>query len=235
MPAPEGQKAHPDTVYWYGSAIGSLMYAAVMTRPDLAYALSLLSRYLSNPDSTHVAALQRVFRYVKGTLDLGLCYGPGKDFFHGFTDADYAGSKDGRQSTGGYVFFVAGGAVSWSSKRQEAVAMSTCESEYYAMVEASKEALWLNRLLKELGYNGATPSALLWVDNQGAIALSENPEFHRRTKHIDAKYHWVRNEVANGSLQLEYIPTALMATDGLTKALTPKLFRRFLELLNMTN
>ena len=239
MPAKAGQKAHPDTVYWYGSAVGSLMYAAVMTRPDIAFALSVVNRYCSNPDFTHVAALLRIFRYIQGSLHYGLGYEPGQDHFHGFTDSNYAGAVDGRCSTGGYVFFIAGGAVSWSSKRQtspkltDLIALSSCEAEYYALVEAAKEGLWLRRLLMELGYTTTSEGALVWVDNQGAIALSENPKFHRRTKHIDVRYHWIRNEVTEERLQLEYIPTGLMAADGLTKPLGTQLFRRFLTLIRM--
>ena len=235
MPSNEDHQAHEDTIYWYGSAVGSLMFAATMTRPDFAQALGVLSRYCINPDSTHVAALQHLFRYIQGTLDLGIGFTDADwiTFFEGFSDADWAGAIDGRHSTGGYIFFVAGGAVSWSSKRQDVIALSSCESEYYGLAEAGKEALWIRQLLTELGqYDTSTP-AHLWMDNQGAKALSENPEFHRRTKHIDVRYHWVREEVAKGTLQLEYIPTGQMAADGLTKPLGRQAFQRFLTLIHM--
>ena len=233
MPAKEGQQAHPDTLYWYGSAVGSLLYAASMTRPDLSYALSMVSRYCSNPDSTHVAALLRIFRYVQGTLDHGIGYEPGQEFFHGYSDADWANSIDGRRSHGGFIFFLAGGPVSWFSKRQNTVALSSCESEYYALVEAGKEAVWFRQLLMELGCIVDSEPSLIYADNQGAIALSENPEHHKRTKHIANKWHWIRQAIEEHTIQMEYVPTALMAADGLTKPLGPSAFQVFLNLIGM--
>lgn len=232
VPTKDGQQADEDTLYWYGSAVGSLMYAATMTRPDFCQPLSLLSRFCSNPDSTHMAALQRVFKYVKGTLSYGIGFEAGQEDFHGYSDADWAGNVEDRRSTGGYVFFVAGGAVSWASKRQDLVALSSCESEYYAMNEAGKEAKWLRNLLIELGHIDAVP-AQIWADNQGAIALSKNPEFHKRTKHIDAKYHWIREAIEEELIQVDYVPTALMAADGFTKPLGPKAHAVFLTLLQV--
>lgn len=234
MPTEEGQTAHADIIRWYGAAVGCLMYAMTMTRPDLAYALSMVSRYCHNPDSTHVAAVQRIFRYIQGTLDYGVGYQPDQQEFHGYSDADWGGAVDRRESTGAYIYFIAGGPVSWCSKRQDAVALSSCESEYYALSEAGKEAIWLRRLLTETGQISQGPS-LIWADNQGAIAVAENPEFHRRMKHVDIKYHWVRKAIEDGAIQVEYISTALMAADGLTKPLGPMQFTRFLTLIGMAH
>ena len=231
MPTDDAQRADADAVCWYGSVVGSLMYAMTMTRPDLGYALSVLSRYCANPDATHIKAATRLLRYVRGTLSYRIHY-EGTTGFVGYTDADWAGAKDGRRSTGGWLFFLSGGPISWSSKRQDLVTQSSCESEYVALSEAGKEAIWLRSLLLQLH---AVPkvSTVIWADNQGAIALGENPEFHRRTKHIDAKWHWVREAIEEGKILVEYIPTNLMAADGLTKALPPAKFQRFLGMMGM--
>ena len=232
LPAPENQQADKDTIFWYGSVVGSLMYAMTMTRPDLGYALSMVSRYCANPDSTHVAAVVRILRYVRGTLHYGLTYTKGQPGFVGYTDADWSGAIDGRQSTGGWLFMMGGAPISWSSKRQASVSQSSCESEYYALSEAGKEGVWLRLLLQELGHISAAPT-IIWADNQGAIALAENPEFHKRTKHIDTKFHWVREVIERGVLLLEFLPTRFMAADGLTKPLPPKQFQRFLAMIGM--
>ena len=122
-----------------------------------------------------------------------------------------------------------GAPISWSNKCQASVSQSSCESEYYALSEAGKEGVWLRLLLQELGHISATP-IVIWADNQGAIALAENPEFHKRTKHIDTKFHWVREVIERGVLLLELLPTRFMAADGLTKPLPPK---RFLAMMGI--
>ena len=160
LPAPENQQADKDTIFWYGSVVGSLMYAMTMTRPDLGYALSMVSRYCANPDSTHVAAVVRILRYVRGTLHYGLTYTKGQPGFVGYTDADWSGAIDGRQSTGGWLFMMGGAPISWSSKRQASVSQSSCESEYYALSEAGKEGVWLRLLLQELGHISAAPAII---------------------------------------------------------------------------
>ncbi len=231
MPSDDAYTADTDTIYWYASVIGSLMYAMTMTRPDLGYALSVLSRYCSNPDSTHIRAATRVLRYVKGTLHYGIHY-EGKESLIGYTDADFAGAIDGRRSTGGYIYFLSGGPISWSSKRRDLVTQSTCEAEYVAAAEAGKEAVWLRSLLIQL-HAAPRISVPLYGDNQGAIALASNPEHHRRTKHIDVRYHWIREAVDSGLITLDYVPTADMPADGLTKALVPVKFERFLGMIGM--
>ena len=135
----------------YVSAVGGLMYAMVYTRPDIAHAVGVLSRFMSNPGKEHWTAVKRVFRYLRGTSDYGLCY-QGRPILeimleiHGFVDADWAGDLDQRRSTSGYVFSLFGGTVSWMSKRQSVVALSTIEAEYIAATHANKEAVWLQRL-----------------------------------------------------------------------------------------
>ncbi len=127
-----------------------------------------------------------------------------------------------------------GAPISWSSKRQASVSQSSCESEYYALSEAGKEGVLLCLLLQELGYISAAPT-VIWADNQGAIAWAENPEFHKSTKHIDTKFHWVREVIERGVLLLEFLPTRFMAADGLTKPLPPKQFQRFLAMISMAS
>ena len=145
----------------------------------------------------------------------------------GYSDSDYAGTKNGRKSSGAYTFLLAGAPISHCSKLQPTVALSTCEAEYMALTEAAKEAIWCARFLAELGYRKDTP-VLLRGDNQGSIALAENPEFHRRTKHIEIKWHWIR-VVELGRVSIKFIPVA----DGLTKPLAAKPFEDFKSMLGM--
>lgn len=151
----------------------------------------------------------------------------------GYSDADYNGAVDGRCSTGAWLFLLAGGPISWSAKRQATPAMSTCEAEYMALSEAGKEALWLRYIMVDLGLLSSEVPTLVWADNKGAIALGENPEFHRKTKHIESRWHWIRSFIERGILLVKFIPTASMAADGLTKALTPKAFRDFRSMMGM--
>ena len=214
------------------------MYATTMTRLDLINVLSIINRYLIN--STHVATLQRIFRYVQKTLDYKLKYEPFNEKlsyfnmldFYNYSDADWVGTKDDRFLTSDHIFFVAEESVSWNFKRQDHIVMFNCESEYYALAEAGKKVVWLRELLLELNQIDDAP-ALIWMNNLNVKVFSENPEFHRRIKHIDVRYHWVREEVANGLLQLEYIPTAQMTADGLTKPLESLQFSAFLTMIRM--
>ena len=233
----DGQ-ADKKTVKWFQSAIGALMWPAVHSRPDLAQAVGVLSRYCSNPGPTHVALVKQVLRYISGTLNRGLVFDGSTDTPNdiiGYTDSDFAGTKSGRKSTGGYVFLLAGAAISHSSKLQSIVALSTCEAEYIAMCEAGKEAIWIYRLLVELGYQKKNSAILLRADNQGAIALASNPEFHRRTKHIDVRYHWIREAVEQRQIEVVYVPTSEMAADGLTKPLPLQGFEGFLQMIGMAD
>jgi hypothetical protein len=199
----------------YQSLVGSLMYAMTGTRPDLAYAVSQLSQFNARPTSTHLTAAKRVLRYLKGHADLGITYGDDDDSLNGYCDADWGANED-RKSISGYLFMLGGGAISWSSKKQSTVALSSTEAEYIALVQAAKESIWLQRLLGELGRT-ERDHRIMWEDNQGAIALALNPEYHARTKHIDIQYHFIRECVENGRIKLEYIPTADQLADALTK------------------
>jgi len=201
----------------YREAIGSLMYAAVATRPDIAFAVSALSQFLSNPGVAHWEAVKRVFRYLAGTKTFELTYGGERHGLEGFTDADGA-TQEHRRAISGYVFLIDGGAISWSSRKQELVTLSTAEAEYVAATHAAKEAIWLRKLLGELFPNLLVPTPL-YCDNQAALKLATDDNYHARTKHIDLRFHFIRQTIASGALKLLYCPTEDMVADILTKAL----------------
>ena len=232
---PYDGNADKETIKWYQSAIGSLMWPAVHTRPDIAYSVGVLSRYCSNPGPTHCNLVIQIFRYLSGTLDLGITFtADSKDELVGYTDSDYAGLIDGRKSTGGYIFMLSGGPLSHQSKLQSTVALSSCEAEYMATTEAGKEALWVARFLACLGFRLPSQPVDLHADNKGAISLTENPEFHRKTKHIEVRWHWIREKVERKEIVISYISTKEMLADGLTKALSPKMFKEFWKNIGMS-
>lgn len=201
----------------YQSMVGSLLYAAMATRPDIAQAVSAVSKFNANPDASHLSAVKRILRYLKGTVNLALKYEkPDSGALIGYSDADWAGDQDDCRSTTGNIFVLSGGAVSWLSKKQTA-ALSTAEAEYIALSQAAQEGIWLKRLLGDLGVKSI--STVILEDNQGAIAIAENPVNHSRTKHIDIRYQYVRECVQNGQIQLQYCPTNNMKADILTKPL----------------
>ena len=238
MPTTDEEKAAMKDVP-YRQLVGALLYLANCTRPDIAQAVSSCARFGSNPGPVHWKALKQVLRYLKGTQSLGLVYG--KIFaegiphtcIHGYVDGDWGGDADDRRSTTGYVFMSYGGPVSWRSKKQASTALSSCESEYMAASEAAKEAIWLTRLYKEdlkiedvsletrgdlteKEYLGAKPLTV-FEDNVGCISLSKNPVMHKSSKHIEIRYHFVRERVQDGSLKLVYIPSSENVADILTK------------------
>ena len=173
----------------YSSVVGSLMYAMVCTRPDIAHAVGVVSRFLKNPGKEHWEAVKWILRYLRGSSDECLCFGASNPILKGYTDSDIAGDLDNRKSTTGYLFTFSGGAISWQSKLQKCVALSTTEAEYIAATEAGKEMIWLKRFLQELGLNQM--EYIVYCDSQSAIDLSKNSMYHARTKHIDVRYHWI--------------------------------------------
>ncbi|KAL1582041.1 hypothetical protein WHR41_09299 [Cladosporium halotolerans] len=222
------ETATPMEVVRYQSAVGSLMYLMTATRPDIAFAVSMVSRFAQSPSDSHWKAVKRIMRYLRGTASRGVTLGGGSAKLTGYSDADWGGDHATRRSTSGYIFMMGGGPISWCSKRQATVALSSCEAEYIALTQATKEAVWLRLLLTELGVPDAEPTRIL-ADNQGAMALAKNPEFHTRTKHIDIQYHFVRQEVGRKRVQLEFVGSEDMLADCLTKALPAKAFRKFLD------
>lgn len=204
----------------YLSAVGSLQYLAMMTRPDIAHAVSYLARFNHNPGPAHWKALKHLMRYVKGTLEHKLTYSgslAGDEPFITYSDSSHGDCVDSGRSTAGYVTMVAGGAVGWASKLQTIVAVSTTEAEYIAAVEAGKEIMWMRNILSEFGFPVSQVSTLK-MDNQGAIRVAKNPEHHGRMKHLDLRTYWLRDAVDRDIMAPEYIPTAEMTADILTKA-----------------
>lgn len=203
----------------YQSAVGSLLYAAKGTRPDIAYVVSLLCQYCSSASNMHWVAAKRVMRYLQGTAKIKLTYSRSANSeFIGYCDSDYAGCPDDRKSTTGFVFKLAGGAVTWQSKKQSTVATSTVEAEYTALASATKEALWLKKFLKELNLPTQKDPITIFCDNKGAIDLSKNSIFHARTKHIDVAHHITRDSFKKGLIMVEKISTEVMIADSLTKS-----------------
>jgi hypothetical protein len=217
------------------------MYLMVGTRPDLALSVSELSKYMEHPTKEHWLAAKRVLRYLKGTMHLGLKFDGNEPLTPiAFADADYANESETRRSTTGYVIKMCGAAVSWKSKLQPQVALSTTESEYYAAASACQELCWYRELLQEIGFNFKWQSielntdelnvktvqthpkdlpSLIKEDNQACIAISKNPEKFNRTKHIEVRYHFVRELVEAGKVKFEYCPTKEQIADILTKPL----------------
>jgi Reverse transcriptase (RNA-dependent DNA polymerase) len=205
----------------YQSAVGALMYTMLGTRPDLAYTVAALGRHSATPGPQHENALSRVFRYLRHTVDKRLVFQRGSKHgrtLHGYVDADWAGDVNDRKSTSGFVFLLSGGAVSWSSKKQPCVALSTTEAEYIAATHALKEAVWLRCLLAELYVDVSSPT-LLYIDSQSAMAVACNPEFHDRTKHIGVRYHFLRQLLTDSEIDFSYVPTIDQVADTLTKGL----------------
>ena len=215
----------------YATAVGSLMYAMVATRPNLAHAIGVVSRYMSNPGKQHWDAVRGILRYLRGTSELSLCYGEQDMSVRGYVDSDYAGSVDSRKSTSGYVFTLAGGLVSWASRIQPCVSLSTTEGEYMAATEATKEALWLSRLVGDLGM--AVDAPMLHSDSQSAIALARNPVFHAKTKHIEVRYHFIREVLEDKRIQLVKVHTDDNPADLLTKPLDSQRFAHCRSLMGM--
>ena len=198
--------------------MGSLIYVMVCTRPDIAHAVGTVSRFLSNPGKEHWEAVKWILRYLKGTSKVCLCYGGCDPVLEGYTDADMAGDLNSRKSTSSYLYTFAGGAVSWQSRLQKCVALSTTEVEYIAAVEAGKEMLWLKHLLHELGIKHKDYK--IHCDGQSAMDLSKNSMYHSRTKHIDIRYHWIRDVSENKLFRLVKIHTKENPADMFTKVVT---------------
>ena len=217
----------------YQGMVGSKMYAMLCTRPDLAYAIQQLSQFNSNATNAHFQAAKRALRYLQGSQAVKLTYKRnGKTIpIQAYCDADYAADSD-RKSISGYVFIFAGSPISWQAKKQTTVAQSTVESEYAAMALATKEMIWLQHLLRDLGMSKYTPRTL-FCDNQGAISLAKNPTHHAKTKHVDVQLHFIRDHVEKGTINVEYCPTEDMLADIMTKGLAKDRHVRLLGLMGL--
>ena len=201
----------------YRGMIGSLLYLTA-SRPDIMFAVCLCARFQANPKISHYTAVKRIFRYLKGTIELGIWYGhSGNLNLVGYTDADFAGSRVDRKSTSGTCQFLGGSLVSWSSRKQHSVALSTAEAEYVAAGSCCAQLLWLNQTLGDYGLNFRKIPIL--CDNNSAICISKNPVHHSRTKHIDIRHHFIRDHVEKGDVKLEWIETHDQIADIFTKPL----------------
>lgn len=212
--------------------VGSLRYLC-NSRPDIAYAVGIISRFMSEPRVSHLLAAKRVMRYIKGTLQYGIlfpkCLNDSSMELMAYSVADWCGDRQDRKSTSGYLFKFMNAPISWCAKKQPVVALSTCESEYIAGCMAACQAIWLENILKEMEIEVSRPIELL-IDNKSAISLARNPVLHGRSKHIEAKFHFLREQVNKGALQIVHCSTELQLADIFTKALK---FDRFIKLRSL--
>jgi hypothetical protein len=232
----DGPKSTEQDQRKYASVVGSLLYLANTTRPDIAYGVSVLSQFISDPSDDHWRATKRLLRYLKSSIHIGLMFKKsqpnvtgyasavaGKQVT-GYTDADFAACVSRRSRTG-YIFFVGETVVCWCSRKQNVIALSTCEAEYYALTEGGKEAIHLSRLWWEFknqrsygDYSEPDPVTLL-CDNQSAMAVTKNPAEHKVMKHVDLRHKWIMERVANGEFKVDYVQTSSQVADIFTKAL----------------
>ena len=224
---------NPDDVcnqQMYQAVVGSLLYLSTKTRPDIAYAVGSVARFCANPTKEHWTAVKRILRYLNGTIKLGLLYRESTSVkIPGYTDADWAGDVGDRKSTSGYMFLLGGAAISWKSNKQTCLALSTAEAEYVALSTAAQEAIWLQQLMSDL-MNKSIQEMIIYEDNQSTICLAKNQQVHGRTKHIDIKYHFVRDLVEAGRIKVEYCASENMIADILTKGLRINRFEMLRQL-----
>lgn len=221
----EKNKAELNKKIPYREAVGSLMHLAIVSRPDIMYGVSLVSRYLDSYDDSHWKAVKRIIKYLKETKDHGLYFTHKQpNIVESYSDADYANDTETRRSMTGYVFIKNGAAITWASQRQQSIALSTTEAEFMAACSATKEAIWLKQLLLDIDeYNQLSLS--LNIDNQSAISVIKNENYHKRCKHIDIKYKFVKEKYEEKLIDLKYINTNEQCADILTKPLCKTKFQ----------
>ena len=219
----------------FAQIIGSLQFAALTTRPDIAYAVNNAAQFKNHPTTANCNAVRRILRYLRGTSDFRFPLGGDHSSFTltAYADADYAAAITDRKSRTGYVIFLDGNPVAWASKKQPCVATSTTHSEYIACYAAATEVIWLRRLLASIGIPQSKPTTI-FTDSQSAMRLALNPEFHSRTKHVDVKFHFLREQVVLRSIDIQFLPSQQQIADIMTKALTTDQFRRLRDLLTLT-
>ena len=207
----------------YRQLIGSLLYVTI-TRPDIAFAVNMMARFMQKPYVEHLQATKKILKYLAGTQDLALKFTKLSSIgLVGYSDSDYGGDSIDRKSTTAYVFNIGSAAVAWASKKQPTIALSTTEAEYRAMSCAAQELIWLQTLMKEIGFEQHNSSTIL-SDNQSAIALARNPVFHQRSKHIEIQAHFIREKVLDDTIQLQYCASSSNLADILTKPLPQEQF-----------
>lgn len=214
--------------------MGKLNYLTV-TRPDLAFSVSVMSQFMSSPTIYHWNALKQILCYLKETVGQGIMYANhGHEEIEAFSDADWAGSRSDRRSTSGFCVFVGGNLVSWKSKKQNVVSRSTAESEYRGMANAICVLMWINHFMSEIGLKPKLP-AKLWCDNQEAIHIASNPVFHERTKHIEVDCHFIREKVQQGLIVTGFVRSGDQMADIFTKALSGARVEYLCSKLSMIN
>ncbi|KAF6515608.1 hypothetical protein HZS61_004349 [Fusarium oxysporum f. sp. conglutinans] len=238
-PRDDGDSASPEEREDYSSKTGSLMYGMTQTRPDLAFLLSILSRYMSNPSPAHSQLIKRGYRYLQQTKHYGLVLGgvrkDPKDAWSvtAWADSDWKGDSSTGRSTFGWLVQLEESTVSWRAKRHETVALSTTEAEYTALSQCARELTWIRNLFSELQLSLDIP-ILLNGDNQGSLKLCRNPELHQRTKHIPLVEHHIREEIEAGNIDVQYVRSHEQIADGLTKPLPAASHDKFLEALRVS-
>lgn len=232
-------EASPLQKYAYQRRIGSLIYNAVATRPDIAAPTSLLSRFLSNPSPQHRSEADHIIAYLNATKSLAIQYGsvhlPEVHAFKASSDAAFADAP-GRKSTEGYIFSLFGGPIDWKSNRQPTVTKSTTEAELLSHSRAASEVIWWERLFKQIGFDPGH-SVILSCDNQQTTGVLNKPAplLNTKLRHVDIHQHWLREKVQNGELRVSWIPTNDMPADGFTKSLSRQRHDNFLRLLGMVD
>ncbi|KAG7552453.1 Integrase catalytic core [Arabidopsis thaliana x Arabidopsis arenosa] len=216
----------------YRRNIGCLRYL-LHTRPDLSYSVGVLSRYMHDPKESHGAALKQILRYLQGTKSYGLSFGrKDKTELIGFSDSSHNVDEDDGRSTTGHIFYLNDCPITWCSQKQETVALSSCEAEFMAATEAAKQAIWLQELLGEI-IEETCEKVLILIDNKSAIALTKNPVFHGRSKHIHKRYHFIRECIANEQVEVDHVPGDIQKADILTKALGRIKFKEMRDLVGV--
>jgi len=215
--------------------VGSLRYLC-NSRPDIAYVVGIISRFMSEPRVSHLLAAKRVMRYIIGTPQYGIlfskCLNENSMELIEYSDADWCGDKQDRKSTSGYLFKFLNDPISWCAKKQPVVALSTCESKYIAGCMVACQAVWLENILKEMEIEVSRPIAL-FIDNKSAISLARNTILHGRSKHIEAKFHFLREQVNKGALQIVHCSTELQLADIFTKTWKVDRFIKLRSLIGM--
>ena len=225
-----GEKVDPT---YFKSLVGSLRYLTC-TRPDILFGVGLVSRFMEEPTTTHLKTAKRILCYIKGTLDFGLSYSSSNNFrLVGYSDSDWAGDLDDRKSTTGFLFYIGDTTFTWISKKQLIVTLSTCEAEYVAVASCVCHAMWLKSLLKELKF-AQKEATKIFVDNQSAIVLAKNLVFHDRSKHIDTRYHFIRECMANKEVRMTFTRSQDQIADILTKPLKHDVFLKLRAFLGIT-
>jgi hypothetical protein len=209
----------------YKEAVGALLYLACCTRPDIAAATSVVCRFSADPGQQHWAAVKRIFRYLKGTSKRGIALGGLNPILQGFSDASWADNPDNRRSTIGYIFLFGSGPIAWKSRLQQSAALSSMESEFMALTNATQEAMWIRRFLAELGFTAEQPTTI-YEDNQGCIKFVSDCRLSSRSKHIAVRQSFIHEAIQAREVTLQYQPTKEMVADMLTKALPPTLFQK---------